>query len=289
MAAFFSRCLARKYTFALALLAMAGALCASAVAQDDSSSIVLPSSPPATAQPAAPRPAQARPNEDAEPPASASSPSVPNPTVPPNPASGSALTFAPSTQADPALSASPVPLSGGTCALQLHALGALFTQPGPVEGRGACGIENTVRLEAVGGVALRPAATLACPTAVTFAQFLRDSITPQLALTLNTAPQTVHVAASYACRGRNNNPNARLSEHSFGRAIDVRAITLANGEQWNVMPRTRQPSASHAAFQQALREASCGPFKTVLGPGSDGHHQDHLHLDVAQRQSTYCR
>ncbi|TIQ63130.1 MAG: extensin family protein, partial [Mesorhizobium sp.] len=36
---------------------------------------------------------------------------------------------------------------------------------------------------------------------------------------------------------------------------------------------------------------ACGPFKTVLGPGSDADHSLHLHLDLAPRRNggTFCQ
>ena len=46
------------------------------------------------------------------------------------------------------------------------------------------------------------------------------------------------------------------------------------------------------AFLRDVRKAGCGPFTTVLGPGSDSYHSDHFHFDLAQRgksgRSLYC-
>jgi hypothetical protein len=38
-----------------------------------------------------------------------------------------------------------------------------------------------------------------------------------------------------------------------------------------------------------MRKAACGPFNTVLGPGSDPFHGDHFHLDTARGRGPYCR
>ena len=32
-----------------------------------------------------------------------------------------------------------------------------------------------------------------------------------------------------------------------------------------------------------LRKSTCARFTTVLGPGSDGYHEDHVHVDLAER------
>jgi hypothetical protein len=36
-----------------------------------------------------------------------------------------------------------------------------------------------------------------------------------------------------------------------------------------------------------LRESACYHFTTVLGPGSDGHHEAHIHLDLTKRHQGY--
>lgn len=177
--------------------------------------------------------------------------------------------------------------AASSCAAQLASLGVVFERIGSVQGAGRCGIDDAVRVSQIGGARLEPSATINCPTAVAFARFMREQITPAARQHLRAQPQTVHVAASYVCRTRNHQPGARLSEHSFGRAIDVRALTLANGQHWHVAPRNGR--GAEGRFQRQIRQAACGPFKTVLGPGSDGFHSDHLHFDLAQRSSTYCR
>jgi hypothetical protein len=35
-----------------------------------------------------------------------------------------------------------------------------------------------------------------------------------------------------------------------------------------------------------VRQAACGWFTTVLGPGSDEAHHDHLHVDIQQHGSS---
>jgi hypothetical protein len=40
-------------------------------------------------------------------------------------------------------------------------------------------------------------------------------------------------------------------------------------------------------FREGLKTRTCARFNTVLGPGSDGYHEDHVHVDLAQRHSGY--
>ena len=44
------------------------------------------------------------------------------------------------------------------------------------------------------------------------------------------------------------------------------------------MPRELRESVLHSA---------CTRFPTVLGPGSDGYHEDHIHLDLMERRGNY--
>lgn len=179
--------------------------------------------------------------------------------------------------------------AGPACRQALAATGATFQPRGRVEGEGQCGIDDAVALQAIGGIRLQPAALVSCPTAVSFTAFVEETISPQARATMGAAPSIIYVAASYACRGRNNVPGARMSEHAFGRAVDVRALELEDGQNWHVRPHPADSDDPAALFQATVRGEACGPFNTVLGPGSDGHHGDHIHLDNARRSSTYCR
>jgi hypothetical protein len=40
-------------------------------------------------------------------------------------------------------------------------------------------------------------------------------------------------------------------------------------------------------LREGLRKTTCARFITVLGPGSDGYHEDHVHVDLAERRSGY--
>ena len=97
------------------------------------------------------------------------------------------------------------------------------------------------------------------------------------------------MAASYACRGRNNARGAKMSEHGFGNAIDISAFTLESGRKVSVLADWNGDRDAKKFLRQVRGEA-CGEFATVLGPGSDAHHRDHIHLDLQNRRSgnAYC-
>ncbi|MBL6430603.1 MAG: extensin family protein [Alphaproteobacteria bacterium] len=135
---------------------------------------------------------------------------------------------------------------------------------------------------------VEPRGDYPCTTALKLVRFVRKPLREEVRATMNTEIATLHVAASYDCRGRNRQAGAKLSEHGYGRAIDVRGLTLADGVAWAVSPRDPKDTSPAARFQR-VRALACGPFTTVLGPGSDAYHDDHFHFDLAPRNSAYCR
>jgi hypothetical protein len=84
--------------------------------------------------------------------------------------------------------------------------------------------------------------------------------------------------AAYDCRGRNRVAGAKLSEHGKANALDIRSVKLANG---TLLGLTDPQVAKD--FRLGLRKSTCARFTTVLGPGSDGYHEDHVHVDLAER------
>ncbi len=96
------------------------------------------------------------------------------------------------------------------------------------------------------------------------------------------------VIFGYACRTRNSQPGARISEHAKGRAIDIAAFKLHDGNELSVQDDWGK--GRRGRVLRRLHESACGPFGTVLGPKSDRHHQDHFHFDTASyRSGAYCR
>ncbi len=183
---------------------------------------------------------------------------------------------------------------GAACRLSLAQL-AVDATPEPPIVDGACGIPDPLEIHTIGlgafAVALEPSALVDCSVASALSHWLEEDVQPAAHATLGQWVTGIRVAASYACRGRNNDPEAQLSEHAFGNAIDVSAFRLADGTWVEVQPFDDE-TAPAAQFLAEIRSDACGPFTTVLGPGVDLH-DDHFHLDLAARggngQTLYCR
>jgi hypothetical protein len=112
--------------------------------------------------------------------------------------------------------------------------------------------------------------------------WVRDDVAPAAATTLGSSARKIATATSYECRERDRMPGAKLSEHGRANALDLDAVTLANGMVVDLTGVT----ASHE-FRQLVRQSACKTFTTVLGPGSDDFHKTHIHLDLIERRGRF--
>jgi len=182
-------------------------------------------------------------------------------------------------------SSSAAPTGGGLCGVSTLEGRRLSRIASPVQG---CGVAEPVSVTAVAGIRLSQPATVDCDTARAFDRWVRQVMQPAMGRAGGGVTQ-IRVAAHYICRPRNNRAGARISEHGRGRAIDIAGFRLANGQ--TVMVLTDWHRGPHAQALRQMHANACGIFRTTLGPGSDGHHEDHFHYDMAERRggSTYCR
>ena len=158
---------------------------------------------------------------------------------------------------------------------------------GRINGAGACGVEDAVKLRSVAGVALRPQPTIDCRTARALNTWVERGVLPAVGAERGGV-SSLRVVSHYACRTRNNQPGGRLSEHAFGRAIDIAGIQLRDGSEMTLL--TDWNSAEDGAQLRRMWRAACGPFGTVLGPEANRFHRDHFHFDTARyRSGSYCR
>ncbi|WP_407176560.1 extensin family protein [Bradyrhizobium sp. STM 3562] len=137
---------------------------------------------------------------------------------------------------------------------------------------------------AVGPVAVKPAATLACPIVSALDRWLDESVQPAAQRWFGARVVEIKQISAYSCRGMNGNPNAHISEHAFGNALDIAAFTLADGRRitvkdgWRGLPEEQ-------GFLRDIQGAACQQFTTVLAPGSNVYHYDHIHVDLMRRAS----
>jgi hypothetical protein len=132
--------------------------------------------------------------------------------------------------------------------------------------------------------AVSPAATLACPIVSALDRWVADAVQPAAQRWFGSTVVEIKQISAYSCRGMNGQPGAHISEHAFGNALDIAAFTLASGrtvtvrDGWRGMPEEQ-------GFLRDVEAAACEQFTTVLAPGSNSFHYDHIHVDLMRRSS----
>src|SRR4029453_11467760 len=133
-------------------------------------------------------------------------------------------------------------------------------------------------------LSITPAATLACPLVSVLDKWVDGAVQPSAMRWFGQPVVEIKQISAYSCRGMNGNPNARISEHAFGNALDIASFTLADGRTitvkngWKGLPEEQ-------GFLRDVQGAACDQFSTVLAPGSNVYHYDHIHIDLMQRRS----
>jgi len=179
------------------------------------------------------------------------------------------------------------------CLTQLAGLALVATVLPPVDD-GTCGIATPVDVAQLGigrnAVTLSPDATVDCSVVGALDAWMNEDVQEAANRLFGQRVTSLRIGSAYACRGVNNDPTAPLSEHAFGRAIDISAFQFADGTWLEV--HAAAANTPEAAFLGEVRVGACGPFRTVLGPGV-AYHGDHFHLDLAERgrngDALYCR
>lgn len=141
-----------------------------------------------------------------------------------------------------------------------------------------CNVPEPVLVSEISGVRLVPPATINCEEAKALSLWVTTGLQPAF----GNSVVRLNVADSYACRPRNNMPGNPVSVHGLGQAIDIGGFLTASGRTYTV-------AENYGSQIKAAQKAGCGIFHTILGPGSDGYHESHIHFDVARHGGgDYC-
>lgn len=153
--------------------------------------------------------------------------------------------------------------------------------------KGECGMDDPVTFQRIdladkSSVTFESAITVRCEFAQEVLAWVRDDLRP-ITARQNDPVVRVTSVGGHACRGRNRIPGARMSEHASGNALDLGGLVLKSGK---VVELTK-PDATSRPLRDAIKASACARFMTVLGPGADSAHEDHIHLDMRQRSRNY--
>jgi len=131
-------------------------------------------------------------------------------------------------------------------------------------------------------VQVDPPATLACPIVSVLDRWISQAVQPAAMKWFRQPVVEIKQISAYSCRGMNGDPNAHISEHAFGNALDIAEFDLADGHKislqygWHGTPEEQ-------GFLHDVQSAACQDFATVLAPGANVYHYNHMHVDLMRR------
>jgi Extensin-like protein C-terminus len=164
-----------------------------------------------------------------------------------------------------------------------------FVVPAPeIDGPGICGMTRPLKVSALanGAIAVDKVLTIDCPMIPALEAWLKDIVEPDAQARFGQRVATINVFGAYSCRSVDNIAGAQLSEHAFGNAVDVAGFTLADGRAIDFVHDWKNTDSQEGAFLREMHAGACQYFTTVLGPGADAFHYNHIHLDLARHGST---
>jgi hypothetical protein len=168
------------------------------------------------------------------------------------------------------------------CRKELKRAGVRYQDLAPIRDSRTCYIDNPVKVTAIGNIQMKPAATLTCRMALTFAKWTNKELAPSVRWRYFTGIKTIRQGSSYSCRriAGSGTPSA----HSTGNALDVMAVEFNNGKTIDVRKQGFFAFRAKKLLNN-VRADGCEYFSTVLGPGYNYDHRDHFHFDLMERRS----
>ena len=175
------------------------------------------------------------------------------------------------------------------CLANLGKTNASFTPlPDAYYGAG-CSTLGTVRLASLRSddarLQISNLGAVTCPLAQTFSAWARFGADRAARQILGSPLVRIETMGSYNCR--NVAGSDRRSAHATANAIDVSGFELADGHRISVLGNWAAGSDAERRFLTLAFASACKRFGTVLGPGYNPAHRNHLHLELSAK--TFCR
>ena len=176
----------------------------------------------------------------------------------------------------------------GACMQVLREAGVEVERAPDRDDGGFCVVRGAVRITGGAVTPLPGNPVLQCPLAVRYVIWERQVLQPAAKAAFGSRVASLNDVGSYSCRRiyGQTSPKARPSEHARANALDIGGVTLEDGRRVSVLedwPGDGPRGPEGRRFLTRVREGACRVFSTVLGPGYNAAHANHLHLDGAPR------
>lgn len=155
-----------------------------------------------------------------------------------------------------------------------------------IDGAGTCGMDHPFKVSglAQGQVEVAPTATLACPVTASLDRWMIEGVQPAAMAWFGQPVAKIKQMSAYSCRNMNGARTGKISEHAFGNALDIGSFILADGREISVQ-RGWKGAPEEQGFLHTVQASACERFTTVLAPGSNIYHYNHIHVDLMRRTS----
>ncbi|MBI3703081.1 MAG: extensin family protein [Rhizobiales bacterium] len=137
---------------------------------------------------------------------------------------------------------------------------------------------------AIGPAAVTPPATLACPLVSALDRWVSEGVQPAALRWFGAQVSEIKQISAYSCRSMVGAGTSHISEHAYGNALDIAGFVLADGRKITVKNGWRG-TPEEQGFLHDVQLAACNTFSTVLAPGYNAAHYDHIHVDLMRRSS----
>ncbi|RDV04859.1 extensin family protein [Undibacter mobilis] len=141
-----------------------------------------------------------------------------------------------------------------------------------------------IRTGAIAPATLTPTATLSCPIVSALDRWVAGGVQPAALRWFGSPVAEIKQISAYSCRQMNGAGGSGISEHAFGNALDIAGFTLADGRKISVQKGWRG-TPEEQGFLHDVQLAACDTFSTVLAPGYNAAHYNHIHVDLMRRKS----
>ena len=133
-------------------------------------------------------------------------------------------------------------------------------------------------------VALTPSATLACPIVSALDRWVSEGVQPAALHWFGVPVTQIKQISAYSCREMVGSGTSSISEHAFGNALDIAGFIFADGRTISVV-KGWQGTPEEQGFLHDVQLYACETFNTVLAPGYNAAHYNHIHVDLMRRDS----
>ena len=171
-----------------------------------------------------------------------------------------------------------------SCYERLDALGITYERERDFHEANGCGIDEHVRVDRSPIPLSRPAA-MSCPFAATLGEFEIRVLEPEARKILGARVTELIHFGTYACRAERGGDPHRLSQHAYGRAIDIAGFQLEGGGEVSVS-KDWFGDGPKARFLHEVAKGACKIFGVVITPNHNSFHLDHIHVDTGPYK--YC-